>query len=100
MPVREANRADVQKFLPILTGLLKGRKLPMENGPARECSPEEFGPMHTNSIGTEMGWKHYDSRNYIYVRLRFDRDQGKDVWVLDVPMTDQPFHLGFFDKLG
>lgn len=98
MAIREASTADGQRYTPILASLLAGRMLACEKGPARIVPASEFGIMHVNGL-EEVGFKHRGTRNYVYLRKRFDKDQGSDVWVLDVPFTPDAFHRGFFDKL-
>ena len=99
MPIREATAVDDAKYRPILAERLKERKLASEHGPARFASADEFGIQHVNGL-EEVGFKHRDSRNYVYLRKRFDKEVGHDVFILDVPFTTLAFHLGFFDKLG
>ena len=100
MGVRQVTEREAGQYGKILAERLKERKLPCEHGPARYADASEFMPMHRNDSGREVGYKHRDSRNYVYLRVRFDKDLGKDVWVLDVPFDTIPFHLGFFDLLG
>jgi hypothetical protein len=82
-----------------LVPLLKNRKLPCERGPARECSPDEF--MFMQVSGNCAHFKHYGTRNYIYVRKAGPAGvldaPSPNGWELFVPVTTSSFHLGFFD---
>ena len=99
MGVRQVTEREGRQYGAILAERLKERKLPCENGPARLVDASEFMIMHRNDSGREVGCKHRDTRNYVYLRVRFDRDLNKEVWVLDVPSTLEPFHLGWFDAI-
>jgi len=95
--MRAGQDADVKKYFPILEGLLKDRKLPCEHGPARIVSVDEFMLMSVSEPLGTAGFKHRDTRNYVYVR-RVNR-QGVDTWTLDVPNSGEAFNLGWFDLL-
>jgi len=97
--MRAAQQKDVEKYFPILEGLLKDRKLPCEHGPARVVGVDEFMLMSVTDYIESAGFKHRDSRNYVYVRQRFDKTLCQDVWVLDVPNTGEAFNQGWFDQL-
>lgn len=93
--MRAAQQKDVEFYYPILEGLLKDRKLPCEHGPARIALVDEFMLMSVSDVAA--CFKHRDTRNYVYVRSRFDRQKCVDIWALDVPNTGEMFQLGFFD---
>ena len=99
MAIREATQSDADRFYPILAQTLREQKLPCENGPARFASADEFMIMHRNESGREIGFKHADTRNYLYLRLRFDRHSGTEVWVMEWPVGAEPFHRGWFDLI-
>lgn len=96
--MRAPQDADVKKYFPILEELLATRKLPCEHGPARIVSVDEFMLMGVSAPLGTAGFKHRDTRNYVYVR-RVNRG-GADTWTLDVPNTGEAFNLGWFDSLG
>lgn len=73
-----------------LSQALQNSKLPCENGPHRWSNVSEFMLMGYNFGRREWQFKHVDSRNYLFVNNDGD---------LHIPMTDQPFFLGYFDKL-
>jgi len=97
MAMVACTQEDAHKYFPILSMRLTERKLACEHGPARFAGADEFMCMHRNESRTEVGFKHRNTRNYIFLRLRWDKDLLQDVWVLDVPFTTIPFNLGFFD---
>lgn len=83
-----------------LVELLKDRKLPCENGPARVCSPDEF--MFMQETQGQGCFKHRDTRNYIYVRKSgapgaFPPPVPR-AFELFIPVTETAFHRGFFDS--
>ncbi len=99
MGVRQVTEREAGQYGKILAERLAERKLPCEHGPARFVGADEFMVMSRNDSGREVACKHRGTRNYVFLRVRFDRDLNKDVWVLDVPSTLEPFHLGWFDLL-
>lgn len=84
-----------------LEELLKDRKLPCENGPARVCSPDEF--MFMQESAGQGQFKHRDTRNYVMVRKLtgvpgpFDAPSPNG-YELFVPFTMTAFQRGFFDS--
>jgi hypothetical protein len=91
--MRAATEKDVEVYFPILEKLLKEQKLPCEHGPARFVDVNEFMLMSVGHCTNEAHFKHRDTRNYVIVYRRYIGE-----WVLNVPMTTDAFHLGFFDK--
>jgi len=83
-----------------LEELLKDRKLPCENGPARVCDVGEF--MLMQQIGEVGQFKHRDTRNYVMVKKAYDKIgtfvPSPNGYELFVPFTTTGFHRGFFDS--
>lgn len=84
------NQAQIAVWFERLIPLLAVQKLPCENGPARFADVHEFMLMqYDNNCGR---FKHSDQRNYIYVKRTISG------FKLEIPISQEPFHLGFFDK--
>lgn len=82
--------ADIRRGFNKLTKALSETKLPCKNGPHRWATADEFMCMGYDFSRGHWQFKHADSRNYLFV--------GKD-GRLNIPMTDEPFFLGYFDLL-
>ena len=74
---------------------LKKKPLSCQNGPDRIVDASEFMYMQADDFGssTTVGFKHSDTRNYVYL-LNYQS------WneLLFVPKTPDPWKRGFFDK--
>lgn len=69
-----------------LSVALAKQPLDTSDGKKRQAEASEFMLMHRN--GNLLGFKHGDSRNYVFLR-----DDGE----LIVPKTAEPFMRGTFD---
>lgn len=93
-------QALVSVWFKRLEELLKDRKLPCENGPARVCSPDEF--MFMQEVQGMAQFKHRDTRNYVIVRKSGNPGAFPPAkpaaFELFVPFTMEAFQRGFFDS--
>lgn len=88
MTFNDMTEADRQRGFKRLERVLAESKLPCENGPHRWAQASEFMLMGYNFTRREWQFKHGDTRNYLFVSA-----DG----FLRIPMTEEPFHLGYFD---
>lgn len=88
VPASDLVDAERKMAFAELEKLLSESKLPCQHGPHRWAKASEFMLMHLHA--GEWAFKHGDTRNYLFVSSRPPR--------LRIPMTDEPFHLGYFDE--
>lgn len=87
----DLSQTEVNNYFRILEKLLKLRQLPNDKGEKRYVSADEFMLMHEDNNGVRVGFKHHDTRNYVYIHRDFEGD-----YFLQVPTTPDAFHRGYF----
>lgn len=95
-------REQIDRDFGTLQALLEVTPLATEKGPTRIASAREFMWMHEKRVkgeGRLVGFKHKDSRNYVFVLWPVMPD-GKldDAAELEVPKGIEAFRRGTFDS--
>jgi len=85
-------RPEVIHMLEILDCKLKVTPLPTRAGTARTASADEFMLMHHDTESNSWGFKHRQTRNYVFLL-----PVGHELYELYVPQLGELFMRGFFD---
>lgn len=99
MDISTKEREKVDKDFEVLDLLLSKTELDTEKQGKRKAQAGEFMWMHEKIDawhGRVVGFKHRDTRNYIFVLFPTGRDRTP---VLEIPKTGIPFRLGYFDVM-
>lgn len=86
------DRPEIDAMFERLKAELAKQPLPTEHGKPRLAHASEFMLMHKDGDTGTYGFKHCDSRNYVFLL-----PHGDGTFELYVPLSKEPFMRGTFD---